>query len=318
MLYMVLIVIAVITGGYFAFRYFLFLYAFKQITKEIGDIQHDLTQNQILHLPIPDRHLGKLLSSFNTALEDIQKERQKYAKREKEFKRQIENISHDLRTPLTVILGYLKLIKRSDSNQMKKDNELIETIDIIEHKAEILKNLVTQFYDFSRVNAGDYELSLNIVDISRTLRESVMENYQILEQAHLQIEIDIPTYPIWVLGDELALERIFLNLFQNAGRYADTHLHISIEKCKQSISISFINDTRVLSEDDIPHLFERFYMQDCSRNQGGTGLGLTVAKSLAKKMGAELNAHVLSNKLLDSGIYASEISFELCMKLIVR
>ena len=53
---------------------------------------------------------------------------------------------------------------------MKKDNELIETIDIIEHKAEILKNLVTQFYDFSRVNAGDYELSLNIVDISRTLR----------------------------------------------------------------------------------------------------------------------------------------------------
>lgn len=59
-------------------------------------------------------------------------------------------------------------------------------------------------------------------------------------------------------------------------------------------------------------------MQDCSRNQGGTGLGLTVAKSLAKKMGAELNAHVLSNKLLDSGIYASEISFELCMKPIDR
>lgn len=86
MLYMVLIVIAVITGGYFAFRYFLFLYAFKQITKEIGDIQHDLTQNQILHLPIPDRHLGKLLSSFNTALEDIQKERQNTQKEKKNLK----------------------------------------------------------------------------------------------------------------------------------------------------------------------------------------------------------------------------------------
>ncbi|MFZ7119342.1 MAG: sensor histidine kinase [Eubacteriaceae bacterium] len=318
MLYFVLIVIAFITGGYFTFRYFSFLYSFKQIIKEIRDIQHDLAQNQILHLPIPDRHLGKLLSSFNTVLEEIRKERQKYEKREREFQRQIENISHDLRTPLTVILGYLKLIKKSDNNHMKENNELIETIDIIEHKAEILKNLVTQFYDFSRVNVGDYELSLNNVDISKILRESIMGNYKILGKAHLEIEIDIPDTPIWILGEELALERIFLNLFQNAGRYADTYFHISIKECKKSIAISFINDTRVLSEDDIPYLFERFYMQDHSRNQGGTGLGLTVAKSLAEKMGAQLNAHVNSIESLDSEINALEICFELCMKQIDR
>ncbi|MFA9465657.1 MAG: sensor histidine kinase [Velocimicrobium sp.] len=125
-----------------------------------------------------------------------------------------------------------------------------------------MKNLVTQFYDLSRVNTGDYEMPLNNVDISKIIRESIMGNYQILEQVHLQIEIDIPDYPIWVLGEESALERIFLNLFQNASRYSDTYLHISLKECKHSISISFINDTRVLSEDDIPHLFERFYMQD--------------------------------------------------------
>lgn len=316
MLYIILIVISIIVGGYFAFRYFSILYAFKQIIKEISDIQKDLTQNQILHLPIPNRHLGKLLSSFNTTLEEIRKERQEYEKREKEFQKQIENISHDLRTPLTVILGYLKLIKKSENNQIANNKELPEIIDIIEHKAEIMKNLVTQFYDFCRLNAGDYELPLNNVDVSRTLRESLMGNYQILEQAHLQIEIDLPDYPIWVLGEESALERIFLNLLQNASRYADAYLRISIKEYKQNISISFINDTQVLSEDDIPHLFERFYMQDSSRNQGGTGLGLTVAKSLAEEMGAELNAYIVDKESKNTNTEIINICFELSMRSI--
>lgn len=311
MLYIILI-ISVIIGGYFAFRYYTILYAFKHIIKEIRDIQQDLSQNQMLHLPIPNRHLGKLLTSFNTTLEEIQKERQKYEKREKEFQRQIENISHDLRTPLTVILGYLKLIKNYD----KEDKELVRAIDIIKHKADIMKNLVTQFYDFSRLNAGDYELPLNNVDVSRTLRETFMGNYQFLEQSHLQIEIDIPDYPIWVLGEESALERIFLNLFQNAGRYADTYFRISIKECKQNIYILFINDTRILSKDDIPHLFERFYMQDSSRYQGGTGLGLTVAKSLAEEMGAKLDAYIINNESTSPKTETCKICFELCMKVI--
>ncbi|BCJ95542.1 two-component sensor histidine kinase [Anaerocolumna cellulosilytica] len=314
MLYIVLIFTAVITGGYFSFRYFSILYAFKHVIKEITNIQQDFTKNQVLHLPIPDRHLGKLLSAFNTTLEEIRKERQKYEKREKDFERQIENISHDLRTPLTVILGYLKLIKKSWNNSIKDENERSETIDIIEDKAESLKNLVIQFYDFTRVNAGDYKLPLNKVDITKTIRESIIGLYRILERTHLQVEVDIPDYPIWVLGEESALERIFHNLFQNAGRYAYTYLHILMKNSKQGISISFINDTKVLTENDIPHLFERFYMQDQSRSQGGSGLGLTVAKSLAESMGAELNAHALSRESIGSELNVPEICFELFMK----
>ncbi|WP_312369516.1 sensor histidine kinase [Lachnoclostridium sp.] len=311
MLCIILIVVTVIIGGYFTFRYFSLLYAFKEITNELNDIQQDLTKNQILDLPIPNRHLGKLLSSFNNTLEEIRGERQKYEKREKEFQRQIENISHDLRTPLTVILGYLKLIKKNDNSQITVNKELSETLDIIEHKAEIMKNLVTQFYDFSRINAGDYGLPLDNVDVSRTLRESLMGNYQILEQAHLEIEIDIPDHPLWVLGEESALERIFLNLLQNAGRYADTYLCISIKECEQNISISFMNDTRILSEDDVPHLFDRFYMQDSSRNQGGTGLGLTVAKSLAEEMGATLSVNM-------NDIKSEKDKFTVCFELLMK
>lgn len=315
MLYIILAVIAII-GSYFTFHYFSILYAFREMTKEIQEIQKDLTQNQILHLPIPNRYLAKVMCSFNGTLEEIRKERQKYEKREKEFQKQIENISHDLRTPLTVILGYLKLVKNKDKELSKKDKELEETLKIIENKAEIMKTLVTQFYEFSRLNAGDYELSLNNVDISRTLRESLMGNYQILEQSHLEVDINIPEHPIWVMGEESALERIFLNLLQNAGRYAANYLHISIKEEEQNVSISFINDTNILSEDDIPHLFDRFYMQDSSRNQVGTGLGLTVAKSLAEEMGGTLKANIVDKEFLKAERNKFTICFELCMKAI--
>lgn len=315
MLYTILIIIAVV-GSYFSFRYFSLLYSFRKITKELNEIQIDLTQNQILHLPMPDRHLGKLLYSFNRTLEEIRLERQKYEKREKEFQRQIENISHDLRTPLTVILGYLKLIKKADKNPSTRNKELEETLDIIQQKAEIMKTLVTQFYDFSRLNTGDYVLPLNNVDISRALRESLMGNYQILEQAHLEVEITIPDRPLWVLGEKSALERIFLNLLQNASRYADSYLCISIKEDEQNISILFVNDTRILSEEDVPRLFDRFYMQDTSRNQGGTGLGLTVAKLLAEEMGATLNATIVNKEFATPEGNKCRICFELCMKAI--
>lgn len=304
--------ISLILGAYFAFRYFSLCYAFKKIIKETSEIQGDLTQNQMIHLPIPNHHLARLLTSINSLLEGIQLERQKYDKREKEFCKQLENISHDLRTPLTVILGYLKLIKKDSI----VDKQLVESIDIVQRKSEIMTRLVSQFYEFSRLNMGDYKIDISNVDISKVLRESLLGNYQILEKKHLQLEVNIPKYPIWVLGEEAVFERIFLNLFQNASRYAETYFGISVRENRQKVSILFVNDTRVLSKDDIPHLFERFYMQDSSRNQGGTGLGLTVAKSLAEEMGAELIAYSVEREWIDSKIEIPQICFELCMKVL--
>ena len=112
MLCRVLLFLALIIGVFFAFRYFSLLYAMKKTEEEIREIQQDLTQNQMLHLPVPSPALGRLLNSFNKVLEEIREERISYEQREKEFQKQIENISHDLRTPLTVILGYLRILKK--------------------------------------------------------------------------------------------------------------------------------------------------------------------------------------------------------------
>jgi len=304
-------------SGYFAFRYFSLVHAIHKISKEIDAMNKDLTQNQIVHLPCPDRHLQILLCSINHSFEGIQKERQSYEKREKEFQRQIENVSHDLRTPLTVILGYLKLFRKSDKAISSGDQELLDTLTVLEQKAETMKHLVSQFYDYSRLNAHDYEISLQNADISRVLRESLMGNYQILNQRHLNIDIHIPDRPVWVLGETAALERIFLNLFQNTGRYADTTFRISFEEQEESIAVLFINDTRILTENDIPYLFDRFYIKDQARSQGSTGLGLTVAKSLAEKMDGSLTASILdhTNAAPDAdtgrGIF---VCFKLCLR----
>ena len=285
----ILIILAVI-GIYCAFRYLSLLYAFRKITKEVREVRQDLTQNQILHLPLPNRHLAGLIGEFNNTLEEIQKERQKYEKREKEFQKQIENISHDLSTPLTVILGYLKYVKNKE--YVVQDKELREILDIIELKGETMKNLVAQFYEFSRLNGGDYTLKPDKVDMSRILRESLLGNCQILEGTNLEVNINIPEYPVWVMGDGAALERIFLNLLQNAGRYARAHLNIRMSETEKDVSVYFANDAEELSQETVSHLFDRFYIQDDSRNQGGTGLGLTVAKILAVEMGGTLEARL--------------------------
>lgn len=312
MLYAILTVFS-IAGGYFMFRYFLLLYSLEKITEEIQESQKDLSQNQIIHLPVPDKHLGRLICAVNHILEDIQAERQGYEKREKNFQRQIENISHDLRTPLTVILGYLKIMKKS-ALAGAGSTDLKENLDIIERKADSMNKLVSQFYDFSRLNSQDYKVQSQKIDVSRLLRETLLGNCQVFEKAGLAVHAEIPERPLWGWGEETALERIFYNLLQNAGRYAHTFLHISLREEGEYIAVSFINDTRLLSPEDIPLLFERFYMQDSSRNQGGTGLGLTVAKLLAEQMGGTLEVRLPEGEFPDAPGTAHKLCFELRVK----
>lgn len=308
MLYIILFLIS-IAGGYVAFRYISLLRALKQIQKELDVIQQDLSKNQMIHLPVPNNRLKELLITINSFLDELHHERARYTKQEKEFQKQIENISHDLRTPLTSLLGYVRLYKKSQSSYISQNAELSDTLDVIERKSESLKNLITQFYDFSRLTAHDYTVNLIKIDTVKLLRESFADNCHILEETHLNVSLDLSDRPIYVLADKTALERIFFNLFQNAGRYAHTFFHITIKNEQNSIKILFANDTCSLSSEDISHLFDRFYIQESARSQGGTGLGLTIARSLAEEIGGELS--VSSKK--SNGNNSLLISFTLAL-----
>lgn len=286
----ILLTLAVLTGGFFAYRYLTLRHALRATRDELALIRRDLTQNQMLHLPLPNAELAALLDDLNQLLAEIQQERQNYAARERAFQRQIEAVSHDLRTPLTVIVGNLKLFQQNHYAQIASDPELAETIAVLEQKAEAMSTLVGQFYDYSRLAADDMNLTLTRIDAGRVLRETLAGSYQLLANAHLKVDIDLPEHPLWVLGDQAALARIFQNLLQNAGRYAETCLALAANEESDHLTLRFSNDTTRLNDDDVAHLFDRFYTPDASRHQGGTGLGLTVARTLADDMQGSLTA----------------------------
>lgn len=288
----IIILILAAVGGYFAYRYLSLSRALRDTREELALIRRDLSQNQMLHLPLPNPTLAALLDDLNALLTDIQTERQAYAKRERAFQRQIEAVSHDLRTPLTVILGYLKLFRQSQGAHLAEDRELAETVDVLEQKAEAMKDLVGQFYDYSRLAADDMHLNLGRIDGGRILRETLAGSYALLAERHLSVDASLPEHPLWVQADSQALARVFQNLLQNAGRYAESFLHISAEETDGHLCLCFTNDTTTLTDDDVAHLFDRFYTPDASRHQGGTGLGLTVAQTLARDMGGALSVRI--------------------------
>lgn len=300
----VLFFLSLSLAGFLAGRLFLLKGALRKSAAALREIQGDLSQNGIVPLPFPDRDLEDLLRAVNAALDGIRQERQSCARREREFQSQIEAVSHDLRTPLTVLLGYLKLLKKQAdtvSQEREPDHLLFceqephALLDMLIRKARTMDKLTEQLYDYSRLSTGDYEPPLETIDAGRILRETFLENCLLFEDAGLRVDADFAREgadlrPIYALGNKDALERIFTNLFQNAARYAHHTFRLSIRRDGGRILFLFENDTKVLSETDLPHLFTRFYMGDPSRSRGGSGLGLTIARYLAEKMGGSLDA----------------------------
>lgn len=296
MLY-ILLICSLLLMVYFVIRCYLIKKSLKEVNNELRDIQKDIKGNQVVHLPMPTKDLEALIATINEALEEIRRERITYAKRERDFQTQIEAISHDLRTPVTVILGYLKLLKKeSETSAVLFTSEQEDMLKITVRKAEAMEKLIAQFYDYSRIIAGDYEIAMDKIDVSQILREVFTDNCLILEEANLKVDINCPDYPIWVMGDRDGLERILINLFQNIGRYANSYVKIGISENDKKAKLFFENDTDKLSSQDIPNLFERFYMKDGSRGQGGSGLGLTIAKSLAEEMEGVLSVGVIDKE----------------------
>lgn len=308
MLTTILIIILALAYCFFAIRWVSLRRALHTTRQEITLVRQDLSQNQMLHLPLQDSKLTPFYKDLNALLADVQRERRDYAKRERDFQEQIEAVSHDLRTPLTVILGHLKLLRQHEQTALTAKPEVTEAIDVIEQKTESMKRLVDQFYDYSRLAADDMQLQLTRVDAGRLLREVLVGNYTLLAERNLTVDTHLPEEPLWVLGEDAALGRIFQNLLQNASRYAAHQLDIDIVLHNDRLCLHFTNDSTALQLDDVPRLFDRFYTPDDSRHHGSTGLGLTVARGLAEEMQGTLDVSAQPQK---NGL---SICFRLCLK----
>lgn len=254
-----------------------------------------------LALPCPSAGAEELLVCLNQLLELRQEERAAYRRKEQELRRQIANVSHDLRTPLTSILGYLQLLEGDGLSPEKK----AEYLTVVEGRARTLQVFIATFYDLSRIEGGELPLEREKVDLGRALSDQLAASYEQIEEAGLDMEVDLAPDlpPVW--ADSGAVTRIFSNLLTNALRHGKDALSIRLYREGNGIVSAFSNRAEDLTAEDASHVFERFYTADKMRTGQSTGLGLAIVKALAERMGHSAAAR------WEDGVFTIEVRWAL-------
>lgn len=288
-----LLLILLIPSVYFSARFFLLVKDINTVKEEFKEICKNIELNRRLAYFSGNKSFEKLLVTLNKYLDESQREKIKYMRREKAIRSEIENISHDLRTPLTSILGYLELL----IDDSVDDYEKKEYLSIIQRRTKGLHNLVDTFYDVSRLEASEYKLNIENINIDKEVRENILLFYNDFENKNIEVEVELLNEEVCIQADKNALERVFTNLFQNAIKYTKDKFKISLKKEDNRVVITLSNYTDELDEKDVEHIFDRFYMKDNSRSTSSSGLGLTVTKLLIEEMNGEIKAEFEGNIL---------------------
>ncbi len=202
-------------------------------------------------------------------------------------------MSHDLRTPLTSIIGYIQFCKLDNINE----EERIAYLNIAEQRAKFLETLLNDFYELSLIEYLDHELKLESLNFTRILQELLLGRYRDFLDKGLSPIIEIPKDSIYIIAEEKYLERIIENLLSNAIKYAKNKLCISLVLEKEMVLLKVSNTTDDLSSIDVDKIFYKFYMSDKNRSRKGTELGLSIVKSLMEKINGTIEADKCGNML---------------------
>lgn len=229
--------------------------------------------------------LMDLAAQINRLLEKHQKIRVDYQHSQLTSKKMLSNISHDIKTPMTVILGYLEIMQISHA-----DNA--EMLTAVECKAQKVMELINQFFTLAKLEAGDTNIELSKININECCRENVLEFYELLTQKEILVDVEIPEHPIFVQGNKDALQRILFNLISNGIRYgADgKYLGVSVWSDEKHVFVDITDKGKGIEKAFAKTVFDRLFTMEDSRNREiqGNGLGLTIAKNLTEQLGGEL------------------------------
>lgn len=243
--------------------------------------------NMVITLSCKDKYMRGLANDINLQLKELRAQRHRYQSGDMEVKNAITNISHDIRTPLTAICGYLELLSKEEVSETAG-----RYIKIIENRADMLRNMSEELFNYSYEVSTDLELKMEPVDVTRVLQESVASFYADFMKYDITPDIEITEKRIVRQADSAALSRVFSNLLSNAIKYSDGDFEITLT---DSGEIRFANTASSLSNVEVRRLFDRFYTVESARKS--TGLGLSISKVLVEKMGGEITAEYDEDKL---------------------
>lgn len=261
----------------------------KDIAKIDGEFNERLKAdtNTLITVAGKDKTVCRLAANINAQLKLLRKQRLRYEQGDLELKNAVANISHDLRTPLTAIFGYLELLQKEQKSQ---DAE--RYIDIIKNRTETLKQLAEDLFRYSVITSPDYESPKERLSINSVLEECIAFQYNAFRQAEITPEIQMPESAVFCTVNRTALNRIFSNLIENAIKYSDGDLYIKLND-KGEISIS--NSAAKLSTTEVNKLFDRFYTVESASKS--TGLGLSIVKILVEQSRGTIDAEYKDNRL---------------------
>ena len=275
MIYAALIIISIVAILIFV-RLFLFFRDIKSITSALNEL-NDMKNRKRLTTSSGNKHIEALCTSINKNIALGEQYQANMKTHEQRLRNSIANTSHDLRTPLTAILGYISMIKTGHE-------KVSLYLNIIEERANALNRLIEEFYELSIIDDDNYNIDLERVSITAIATNCILGYYTPLESSKITTDVNLPEKPLFVVGNALALERIFQNLIQNSIKFVSDSIHIKLEEEKTCCVFTISNNTKILTSADVPHLFDRFYTADKSRSEGNTGLGLYIVKILLEKI----------------------------------
>ena len=202
----------------------------------------------------------------------------------------ITNVSHDIKTPLTSIINYVDLLKKEDI----QDEKAKEYIEILDQKSQRLKKLTEDLVEASKVSSGNVKLNLEEIKIKELLNQTIGEFKDRFEKKNLEIEMQIPKQDIKIKADNRYLYRIIENLFSNITKYAldSSRVYIDVKESRNSVNIIIKNISKDKLNISSDELMQRFVRGDKSRYTEGSGLGLSIAKSLTELQGGKFNIKI--------------------------
>ena len=256
----------------------------KEIEAQLDEKLRDST-NTLIDISSGDRDMRSLADSLNAQLRILRERRRIYEQGDTELKQAVTNISHDLRTPLTAICGYLDLMEQQNGCQDKY-------IEILRNRTEVMKQLTDELFRYSVIMAEEGGIQLSSCCINDVLEESAAAFYAVLTENSIEPEIEITERKVIRRLDRRSLARVFSNLLNNAVKYSDGDLKIALS---DSGEIIFENSAADLSEVEVGRLFDRFYTVEAARKS--TGLGLAIAKTLVEQMNGAIYAEYKNGRL---------------------
>lgn len=246
-----------------------------------------------IDLSLFDKNLEQLGTEVNKLMDLYVDENRKRTRFEKELKQMIANMSHDLRTPLTSITGYIQMAEKENIPPEERG----ELLAIAKSRAKRLESLLNEFFELSVIESNDYLLKSEGINLRNVTIEVLMSFYDRFQEKGMEPVLSITDEDVFIYGDTSAAARVMENLFANAIKHSEGKIQISLQEQNGTVRLMVKNDASSLTDEDVRRMFDRFYMADQSRTGKSTGLGLSIVKSLMEKMGGKVTAKLKDEQL---------------------